>query len=118
MTAKDTREPYEKDTLENWATAKQQLKKLGIAVNTRRKSCQLGCACVEDAWDDKVKDTPHLWQTGKRFSNQYGGYLNHSNLTDRLKLALMATLGQNRIPFEWDGRDSRSIRIKLDGQND
>jgi hypothetical protein len=113
---KDTREPYERDTQENWAIAKRELRKLGIAVNTRRKSCLLGCACVEDEWDDKVKDTPHLWQTGKRFSSEHGGYLNHSDLTDSLKLAIMRTLAENRIPYKWQHPDRHAIEIKLSAE--
>lgn len=100
-----------------WATAKKELKKNGIEINTRRKSCELGCSCVEDAWDAKVEGMPYLWQTGKRFSARYGGYLNHANLSDANKLQLMAILSNNGVKYEWDGQSHRTIYINLKSEN-
>lgn len=105
---------WEMSAVERWQEAKKQLKKRGIEVNTRRKSCDLGCACVEDEWDNKVKDMPYIWQTGKRFSPRYGGYLNHANLTDEKKLELMAILGNHNVDFRWDGQDHHTIEVTLE----
>jgi hypothetical protein len=98
---------------ENWATAKKQLKALGIMVNTKLKSCELGCACVGDDWSDTNRNAPHLWQTGKRWSARHGGRLNHANLTDAHKWQIMATLNANNIFWSWDGASHKTIQIQL-----
>lgn len=99
---------------ENWATAKKELSKLGIAINTRVKSCELGCACVGDPWSDENRGKPQAWQTGKRFSPKWGGQLNHANLTDAHKWQIMATLNANGISWEWDGESHHTIGIDLE----
>lgn len=99
------------DTTQNWNEAKKSIRKLGVLINTRVASCYLGCSCVGGTdWD---KSAPVLWQTGKRFSSKYGGYLNHSNLSHELKWRIMAILNTNNIRWEWDGTNARSIRIDL-----
>ena len=94
-----------------WTQAKNDLKKLGIAINTRVKSCEAGCACVGDEWLDKTTQ-PRMWQTGKRFG-AYGGYLNHSEFTDEQKWQIMATLNASGVRWSWDGLDHHTIRIDL-----
>ena len=101
--------------MSDWKQAKTELKKLGLAINTRVKSCYLGCACVGDDWNTEGK--PMLWQTGKRFSPKFGGYLNHSGLTDVHKWQVMKTLNANGIAWEWDGESHHTIRIHLEADN-
>jgi hypothetical protein len=108
------RERAEKMSRENWKAAKKQLNALGIAVNTRVKSCELGCACVGDPWSDENRGNPQVWQTGKRFSPQGGGQLNHANLTDAHKWQIMATLNANGISWEWGGESHRTIGIDFE----
>lgn len=99
-------------TLDSWNEAKKAIRKLGVLVNTRVASCELGCPCVGGTdWD---KEAPVLWQTGKRFSTKYGGYLNHANLSDELKWKIMAILNTTKVGWNWDGTDARTIRIDLD----
>jgi hypothetical protein len=99
--------------MSNWQQAKKEIKALGIGVNTRLKSCELGCACVGDEWGEANRGKPTIWQTGKRFSPIYGGYLNHHDLTDTNKLQIMAILGNNGVRFEWDGQSHHTIRVML-----
>ena len=96
-----------------WAEAKKELKKLGLLVKTRVQSCELGCAgCVEETgW---AETDAVLWQTAKRFSPRYGGYLNHQNLTDELKWKIMATLTSAGVKWDWDGESHHSIRIDIE----
>lgn len=98
-------------TTNNWNEAKKAIRKLGVLVNTRVPSCELGCSCVGGTdWD---REAPVLWQTGKRFSTKYGGYLNHANLSDELKWKIMAVLNENKLSWEWSGESSRTILVEL-----
>ena len=100
-----------KMTNEAWIQAKKEIKKLGIEINTRVKSCELGCACVGDNWAAKSDKKPTIWQTGKRFSSKYGGYLNHQKLSDTHKWQIMAILNANGIEWRWDGESHHTIKV-------
>jgi hypothetical protein len=96
-----------------WAEAKKELKKLGLQVKTRVQSCELGCAGCVDTVDWSDTDAV-IWQTSKRFSPKYGGYLNHQNITDELKWRIMATLNSAGIKWEWDGESHHTIFIQIE----
>ena len=95
----DTFQDYSDD--EDWITAKQQIRKLGIRVTTSLKACNLGCCLDEHQISDNEKA---LWQSAKRWNKHArSNVINHSGLDYAELFEICKILDDNDIPYQWDG---------------
>ena len=93
-----------------WKQIKKDLKGLGIRVNTSIKGCCPGCVENDPFKDDEVA----IYQLANRWDSEYGGYVYHQNLGDTLlAMKVMAVFNNNKIEWDWDGSNARSIHVKL-----
>ena len=106
---------------QDWVSAKQEIRKLGIRVTTSMKSCRLGC-CVGEHIDE---DKPIIWQSANRWrvnqsdlwgfqGKNYWRYLNHDNLTSDQKWEVAKILEKYNVPMDWNFSDTYCIGVDVD----
>lgn len=109
------------NSIDNWPAAVKALRNAGITVRTQVKGCCPGCVSWGDDDLTFAKNAPILWQVRggerePRFTKQYGGFLNHQNLTKDGKLThagwlTARILRKHEVPFYWDYSQRRCIYI-------
>lgn len=96
--------------MENWKQAKKDLRALGIKVNVSIRGCCMGCV-DEKLFED---NEPAIYQLGKRFDRNDGGYLCHQNIAEsELAAKVLVVLNKNKIGWNWDGSNREAIKVNF-----